>query len=78
MKAFNALHFKSSVDFICEFIPQLIFMGCTFVYMDFLIFYKWVTPFVTTTAQVNAGEDAPSIITVMINWFLKIGKPLCS
>lgn len=41
LKGFNALYFKNKLDFIFEFIPQLIFMSVTFAYMDFMIFYKW-------------------------------------
>lgn len=41
LKGLNAKYFKSSLDFVFEFLPQIIFMSLTFVYMDFMIYYKW-------------------------------------
>ena len=68
VKASNALFFKRWLDFIFEFIPQVIFMVALFGYMDFLIIYKWLTPWKLYEA------NAPSIITTMINLPLKVGK----
>lgn len=68
IKATNAVHFKSKLDFIFEFIPQLIFMVALFGYMDFLIVYKWLKPWKLYDSA------APSIITTMINLPLKVGK----
>ena len=68
IKASNNIHFCSVIDFIFEFIPQLIFLVLLFGYMDFLIVYKWT---------VNWGlyaANAPSVITTMINLPLKLGK----
>lgn len=42
VKASNAIYFKNWLDFIFEFIPQLVFMTCLFAYMDFLIVFKWL------------------------------------
>ena len=42
VKASNNLHFSKWLDFICEFIPQLLFMVLLFGYMDFLIVFKWL------------------------------------
>jgi V-type H+-transporting ATPase subunit a len=61
LKGVNAVHFESPLDLFCEFIPQLVFLTCTFGYMDFLIIVKWMT--------VYEGE-APSIITTMIGMVL--------
>lgn len=61
LKGVNAIHFESPLDFFCEFIPQTVFLTCTFGYMDFLIILKWLT--------VYEGE-APSIITTMIGMVL--------
>lgn len=49
-------------------IPQVIFMLCTFFYMDFLIFYKWSSDY--------TGENsrwAPSIINTMIEVYAGFG-----
>lgn len=69
LKGVNARHFKSKVDFFFEFIPQFIFMLCTFTFMDFMIFYKWNTDW--------SGENsakAPFIINIMINFLIKVGS----
>ena len=42
LKGLNAIYFKKPLDFIFEFIPQLIFMLCIFGYMNFMIIYKWL------------------------------------
>ena len=42
MKGVNSIYFKNKIDFFCEFIPQLLFLLCTFGFMDFLIVYKWL------------------------------------
>ena len=42
VKASNAVYFKKPIDFIFEFIPQLLFMVLLFGYMDFIIIYKWL------------------------------------
>lgn len=44
MKGFNALHYHSILDFIGEFIPQLIMMTALFGWMNFLIIVKWLYP----------------------------------
>lgn len=44
LKATNSLYFKKTLDFVCEFIPQFIFMVLLFGYMDFLIIFKWLKP----------------------------------
>ena len=68
LKATNAIHFRKKVDFFFEFIPQIIFMTVLFVYMDFLILFKWCKNW----AYIN--YQAPSIITTLINIAINIGK----
>jgi V-type H+-transporting ATPase subunit a len=68
IKAGNAAYFKKWVDFFFEFLPQLFFMVCLFGYMDFLIVYKWLKPWQPWDLA------APSIITTMINFGLKLGQ----
>ena len=54
-------------DFFTLTIPQLIFMACTFVYMDFIIIYKWNTQF-------SDSSQAPSIISTMIAIYVNMAK----
>jgi V-type H+-transporting ATPase subunit a len=65
MKAFNAIHFSSKIDFFFEFIPQIVLLLGLFGYMDMLIIIKWLTDY---TGREN---EAPGIINTMINIPLK-------
>lgn len=42
MKAFNNLHFGKTIDFLFEFLPQIILLMVLFGWMDFLIILKWL------------------------------------
>mmetsp|Transcript_52719 Transcript_52719/g.60329 ORF Transcript_52719/g.60329 Transcript_52719/m.60329 type:complete len:856 (+) Transcript_52719:139-2706(+) len=70
LKGLNSLHFRKSLDFFFEFIPQLIFLVGLFGYMDFLIFYKWTRDWDHRTY----GDEPPSIIATMMNVGLKGGS----
>jgi len=78
LKSINTIHYSQPLDFFFEFLPQIVFIFCTFVYMDILIFIKWATPWGQPGYPTTA--DAPSIITLLINMPLKggstDGKPL--
>jgi V-type H+-transporting ATPase subunit a len=65
MKAFNAVYFRSTINFVFEFVPQIVLMLSLFGYMDVLIVLKWLTDY--------TGKEglAPSIINTMINIPLK-------
>lgn len=67
MKAFNAVHFRQPIDFLFEFLPQIILLWVLFGWMDFLIVVKWLTNWPDV-------QRAPGIISVMINMFLSVGK----
>jgi len=41
LKGINALYFRERLDFLFEFIPMVVFASSLFIYMVFLIFYKW-------------------------------------
>jgi len=69
MKAFNSVHFRKPLDFLFEFIPQIILLSALFGWMNLLIIVKWLTPWTTITS-----EKAPGIITIMIQMFLSFGK----
>lgn len=60
LKAFNSLYFKRYLEFVFEFLPQIIFFMCTFGYMCAAIIIKWVTKFEDTSM-------APSIIAIFID-----------
>lgn len=72
MKCFNAIYFKRNLEIVFEFIPQLLFLGLLFGYMDFLIVYKWLQPWDTTSAVV--AHPPPSIISTMMDIGLQVGS----
>lgn len=63
--------------FWTEVITGLIILNGLFGWMDLLIFIKWFTPYnpySVNTEMMDKINQAPSIITVMINNFLAMGK----
>ena len=68
MKGLNAIYFRNYLDFIFEFIPQIILLLVLFGYMDWLIIAKWLTNFT------HVESRAPSVISTMIGVFLDFGK----
>jgi V-type H+-transporting ATPase subunit a len=69
MKFFNASYFRKNLEIFFEFIPQLIFLGLLFGYMDFLIIFKWLTPWNTPDVH-----PPPSIISTMMDIGLQTGS----
>ena len=69
LRGLNAIYFKSKVDFIFEFIPQILFMSFLFGYMLIMIFVKWSVNWMA----IGTG-NAPSIITQLMNIFLAMGN----
>ena len=70
MKGLNSIYFSKPVDFLFEFIPQLILLLSLFGFMNLLIILKWIYPW---GDREDPNTDPPSIITIMINMFLKQG-----
>ena len=73
LKGINS--WNNSIDMICEVIPQFLFMFLLFGYMNIMIFIKW-----TVNWSEHGTMKAPSVITLLLNIFLKGGsvdeKPL--
>jgi len=65
MSLFNHLHFGHTIDVFFEFIPQILFMTCTFGYLVFLIFFKWLSS--------SIDSSAPYLINVFINMYIDFG-----
>jgi len=68
VKFTNAIYFEDRLELFFECIPQLLFMGCLFVYMDILIFVKW-----TTDWSQGHPDGTPNLINTMINMPLQMG-----
>ena len=43
LKGLNAIYFNEKLDLFFEFVPMVVFASSLFLYMVFLIFYKWST-----------------------------------
>lgn len=67
LRLLNNIKQKQILDIITLTIPQILFLSCTFVYMDFLIIFKWNSSYTSPT-------EAPSIISTMISVFVNMAK----
>ena len=63
----NYLREKDYRHVFFKFIPEVIFLVCTFGYMSFLICFKWCYPFENTNL-------APSLLQTMTDFFLSPGS----
>ena len=70
LKGVNCVYFNSVADFFLEFIPQILFMTCTFGYMVVCIIIKWLTDYTKNP------QKAPSIIALFINLVTSVDQPL--
>ena len=68
LKGMNGIYFGDYIDFIFEFIPQLIFMCLLFGYMCLMIYIKWGTDWSDDLSK------APSIISQLLMLFLNMGS----
>lgn len=63
----NNIRQRQILDIVTLTIPQIIFMLCTFVYMDYLIIFKWSQAYDNPTT-------APSIISTMISVYVNMAS----
>jgi V-type H+-transporting ATPase subunit a len=68
LRGFNSIYFKDTIDFVFQVIPQIIFMGILFGYMNSMIFIKWATNWDADTSK------APSLITQLMKIFIGFGS----
>lgn len=69
IKGANAIYFRKPLDFLFEFVPQIVFMLGIFGYMIIMVFIKWSKDW-----GYNWDNTAPNLITVLMNMFLKLGS----
>ncbi|KAH9593369.1 V-type ATPase [Trypanosoma melophagium] len=63
----NHLYFGDKLQVWFRFVPEIVFLSCTFGYMCLLIIVKWCTPWE------NRTHAAPSLLETMTNFFLQPG-----
>jgi len=68
LSLFNHIYFHDIDGIIFEFIPQMVFILCTFGYMIFIIIYKFCVDW-----SQYPGANPPNLIQTMINLFLSPG-----
>ncbi|CAQ48388.2 V-type proton ATPase 116 kDa subunit a 4 [Caenorhabditis elegans] len=74
LSVLNHIHFKSYIDIISNFIPQVIFLSCIFIYLCIQIIVKWI--FFSVNAENVFGFEypgshcAPSLLIGLINMFM--------
>lgn len=68
LKGINGIYFEDYIDFIFEFIPQLIFICLLFGYIIVMIYIKWGTDWSRDPSK------APSIINQLLMIFLNMGS----
>lgn len=76
-KGLNCLYFDQKLKFWTEVITGIIILNGLFGWMDILIIIKWfykMNPYSLDEDMRTRINQAPSIITVMINNFLAFGK----
>lgn len=69
LKGCNDAYNFRAVDFIFEFIPQLVLFLCLFGFMDLMVIVKWTTDYSDDTSR------APAIINAMLNMAMNGGQP---
>jgi V-type H+-transporting ATPase subunit a len=67
LRVINNLRKRKIAELVTLTLPQIVFLACTFLYMDFLIVYKWFTNYKDT-------KTAPSIISTMIQVFVNMAS----
>ena len=69
LKGCNDFYNRRAIDFLFEFIPQLVMFLCLFGFMDLMVIKKWLTDYSSDTSK------APAIINAMLNMAMNGGVP---
>lgn len=65
LSLFNYRYFNNRLNIFCQFIPEVVFISCTFGYLVILIFAKWLSNYFYENSN-----EAPSLLIGLINMFL--------
>lgn len=69
LSAVNCFRLDRRMDFVLVVLPQIIFLTCMFVYLVFLIFFKWFRYGGLKPAPFNSA-CAPSVLIIFIDMLL--------
>ncbi|CAJ0591752.1 unnamed protein product [Cylicocyclus nassatus] len=75
----NHMFYDSKVDILTNFIPQILFLGCIFIYLCGQMVVKWfffVEKGVVLGMQYPGPNCAPSLIIGLINMFMLKERPV--
>ncbi|XP_072940006.1 V-type proton ATPase 116 kDa subunit a 1-like isoform X1 [Epargyreus clarus] len=70
MSVVNYNFFKRRYSIFLEFVPQVVFLCLLFLYMVFMMFYKWVAYSTKSEDQAFTQGCAPSVLILFINMML--------
>ncbi|CAH0407363.1 unnamed protein product [Chilo suppressalis] len=70
MSVVNYNFFKRRYSIFLEFIPQIVFLCLLFLYMVFMMFYKWVAYSTFSKDEAYTQGCAPSVLILFINMML--------
>ncbi|VDD95947.1 unnamed protein product, partial [Enterobius vermicularis] len=75
----NYKYFNSRLDFLFMFIPQMLFLGCIFIYLCLEIIFKWMLfsakPGYVLGYYYPGSNCAPSLLIGLINMFMVRSRP---
>ncbi|XP_037965097.2 V-type proton ATPase 116 kDa subunit a 1 isoform X1 [Plutella xylostella] len=75
MSVVNYNFFKRRYSIVLEFLPQLVFLCLLFLYMVFMMFYKWIAYSTFSTDEAYKQGCAPSVLILFINMMLFSSTP---
>ncbi|XP_055533644.1 V-type proton ATPase 116 kDa subunit a 1-like [Wyeomyia smithii] len=70
MSVVNHVHFRRPINILLEFLPQMLFLILLFLYMCFMMFFKWVQYTAVTDEDPLKPGCAPSVLIMFINMML--------
>ncbi|XP_022118568.1 V-type proton ATPase 116 kDa subunit a1 [Pieris rapae] len=70
MSVVNYNFFKRRYSIILEFLPQVVFLCLLFLYMVFMMFFKWLAYSTFSTDEAYKQGCAPSVLILFINMML--------
>ena len=74
LSGLNHWYAGDRLSLLCEWVPRMLFMLCTFGYMCIIIIYKWTQNYGCTFTGICTIKQPPALIQTMIKMFLSPGS----